>query len=142
MADTKVDDKVKQGPTVTPPEALDVTTETEQARPRDLSDTELSISSAQAADEPTLAPPEIQGAQVGDGITAWQSDKRIGALFTINQIRNSWIYINGIGWKKLVNNSDSAIVAMSMISAHAKQLTSRVDYREEADGMVYEVYAW
>jgi hypothetical protein len=29
-----------------------------------------------------------------------------------------------------------------MISAHAKQLTSRVDYREEADGMVYEIYAW
>jgi hypothetical protein len=143
MADTKVTDGAKS-PTLSPPEAsVGLTeTETEQARPRDLSEAELSITSTQALDEPSLSPPEIQGAQASEGITAWQSDKRIGALWTINQIRNSWVYVNGVGWRMLVNNSDSAVQALSMISAHAKQLTSRVDYREEADGMVYEIYAW
>jgi len=111
-------------------------------RPRELSELELSITEGQGSDEPTLAPPEIEGGQSIAGITAWQADKRVGALWGINQVRNSWVFVTGVGWRKLVNNSDSAIVALTMLSAHAKQLNSRVDYREEADGMVYEIYAW
>jgi len=144
MANTKATEKVEASPTETPPGAVDLTigTETEPERPRELSEAEIAITAGQRSDEPALAPPELSGAQGAEGITAWQSDKRIGALWTINQVRNSWVSINGIGWRKLVNNSDSAIVAMSMLAAHAKQMTSRVDIREEADGMVYEIYAW
>ena len=57
----------------------------------------------------------------GAGVTAWLNDKRITGLWSINQNRNSWVYVNGIGWKKLANNSDSAIVALSMLSAHARE---------------------
>jgi hypothetical protein len=142
VANTNVQ-KTAETPTVNPPEEVDLTTiEAEPARPRELSDAELVITAPRVADEPTLAPPEIRAAEAGEGIAAWQSDKRIGALWTINQVRNSWLFVNGVGWRKIVNNSDSATVAMSMISAHAKYLGTRVDYREEADGMVYEIYAW
>lgn len=146
MADNKsagitVEGKV-DSPTASPPGSVDLTTETEQDRPRDLSEAELSIVSTQAAEAPTLTPPEVTAAEAAGGITAWQSDKRIGALWTINQVRNSWISITGVGWRRLIHNSDSAVVAMTMLSAHAKQMATRVDYREEADGMIYEIYAW
>jgi hypothetical protein len=81
-------------------------------------------------------------AGVAAGVSAWQNSKRITALWSINQNRNSWIAIDGTGWKKLVNNSDSAIVALTMLSAHAREKGSVVNYREESDGMIYEMYVW
>lgn len=78
----------------------------------------------------------------GGGITAWLGDKRVSALWGINQNRNSWVYIVGVGWKKLANNSDSAVVALTMLAAHAKQSQTNYSYREEADGMIHETYVW
>lgn len=89
---------------------------------------------------PSLQPAASVGA--GAGVTAWLNDKRITGLWSINQNRNSWVYVNGIGWKKLANNSDSAIVALSMLSAHAREKDSAVNYREESDGMIREIYVW
>ena len=79
---------------------------------------------------------------VTGGISAWQNNKRVNALWSINQNRNSYASISGIGWKKLVNNSDSAIVALTMLSSHARENNSPVNYREEGDGMIYEMYVW
>jgi len=76
------------------------------------------------------------------GVTAWLNNKKINGLWSINQNRNSWIGVSGIGWKKLANNSDSAIVALTMLSAHALEKGSVVNYREESDGMIHEIYVW
>jgi len=76
------------------------------------------------------------------GIAAWLNNKKINGLWSINQNRNSWIGVSGIGWKKLANNSDSAIVALTMLSAHALEKGSVVNYREESDGMIHEIYVW
>jgi hypothetical protein len=48
---------------------------------------------------------------------------------------------SGIGWKKLANNSSTAIVALTMLGAHAREKASRVDYREESS-MIREMYVW
>ena len=71
----------------------------------------------------------------------WQQNKRIVALWTINQNRNAWIGTDGT-WKKLANNSDSAIVALMLLSSHAREKGSVVNYREESDAMVHELYVW
>jgi hypothetical protein len=84
--------------------------------------------------------PLTQG--VSAGITAWNSNKQITALWSINENRNSWVGIGGIGWKKLSNNSDSAIVALTLLSAHAREKGSTVHYRDESDGMIHEMYVW
>jgi len=73
-------------------------------------------------------------------ITAWHNNKRITRLWSINQNRNSWVGVSGIGWKKLANNSDSAIVALTMLSAHAREKGSVVNYR--SDGMIHQMYVW
>jgi hypothetical protein len=76
------------------------------------------------------------------GASTWQNNKRFNALWSINQNRNSWVGVDGIGWKKLMNNSDSAIVALTVLAAHAREKGSAVNYREESDGMIYEMYVW
>ncbi len=79
---------------------------------------------------------------VASDVSAWQNDKRINGLWSISENRNSWVGVAGIGWKKLANNSDSAIVALTMLSAHAHEKESPVYYREESDGMIHEMYIW
>jgi len=92
---------------------------------------------------PTRVPPGQAAAITADGgVTGWLGDKRVSALWSINQTRNSWVGIAGVGWKKLSNVSDSAIVAMTILGSNAKQTQTRFDYREEADGMIHEIYLW
>ena len=31
---------------------------------------------------------------------------------------------------------------MTMLSSNAKQMQNRFDYRDEADGMIHEIYLW
>jgi hypothetical protein len=90
------------------------------------------------------AAPTVQplGEGVSAGIGAWNNSKKVTGLWSINQNRNSWAFVDGVGWKKLANNSDSAIVALSMLAAHAREKNSTVNYRDEADGMVHEMYVW
>jgi len=88
------------------------------------------------------AAPSPQVTEDEAGITAWQNNKRINRLWSINQNRNSWVGVSGIGWKKLANNSDSAIVALTMLGAHAREKGSYVRYREERDRMIHEMYVW
>lgn len=99
--------------------------------------------SAGAAGAGGSAPSFIpEGGTKSEGITAWQNDKRITGLWTINETRNSWVYVTGIGWKKLSNNIDSATVALTMLGGSARQTNTPVNYRDEADGMIHEMYVW
>lgn len=76
------------------------------------------------------------------GVAAWLNNKKLNGLWSINQDHNSWIGVQGIGWKKLSDSSDSGIVALTMLSAHAFEKGSVVNYREESDGKVHEMYVW
>jgi len=92
---------------------------------------------------PSLTPTSLASAEAGgDALTTWNSNKRVTALWAINQNRNSWAYIAGVGWKKLANNSDSAVVALTILAAHAKQSQTNYNYRDESDGMIHETYVW
>jgi hypothetical protein len=93
---------------------------------------------------PTMTPPQqAQGGASTGGIGAWTNNHKVTALWSINQNRNSWIYLENVGWRRLASNSDSAIVALSILAAHAKQTqTPYYNGREEADGMIHECYVW
>lgn len=94
---------------------------------------------SQANAMPTLAPPQEV---VGSGVTAWVNNQHVNGLWSINENRNVWVHIANVGWKKLANGSDSAIMAFTILSAHAKQQQATYNYREEADGMIHEMYVW
>jgi hypothetical protein len=74
--------------------------------------------------------------------TTWQSQKTIVNQWTINQDRNSWIGVAGIGWQKLSTASDSGCVSLTMLSSNALISKASVNYRQEADGMVHEIYVF
>ncbi|MFT7724792.1 MAG: hypothetical protein QM788_18495 [Roseateles sp.] len=117
-----------QAPSLTPPQA---------------DDTSDSAGSGAADGAPTLTPDSLNASGDGDGgITAWNNDKRVTALWSMNQNRNAWVHVNGVGWKKLANNSDSAVMALTLLGAHAKQAQAPYNYRDEADGMIHEAYVW
>ena len=93
---------------------------------------------------PTLVPPteaDIEAA-AGNGIAAWHNGKKITALWSNSSNRNSYIAVEGMGWKKLSNANDSCVVSMTMLATHAEQTNANVNIRIEADGMVHEIYVW
>lgn len=118
-----------------------------ESKPTQLSDALLSGGAIAAETAgPTQQPPAALGGAVGIGAgvgaSVWVSGKQVNALWAINENRNSWIGVTGVGWVKLANNSDSAIVALTMLGANAKLTQGTVNYRQEADNMIYEMYVW
>jgi hypothetical protein len=113
------------------------------SQPKDLTADQIAMSAATVAGDakPTVLPPAQATSGMG-GIATWQSGMKITALWSINQNRNAWIFVNGVGWKKLANNSDTAVVALNMLSASARLTQTAVNYRDEADGMIHEIYVW
>ena len=95
------------------------------------------LAAAAAAAEGTAA-----AADGGIGASVWVNGKKVNALWAINQNRNSWISVVGVGWVKFANNSDSAIVAFTMLGADAKLTQGTVNYRQESDNMIHEIYVW
>lgn len=106
----------------------------------DLGEVTTAVGAATGEALPSGEPPALTTGN--GGVTAWVNNQKINALWSINQHRNSWISIAGVGWKKLANNSDTAVVALSILGANAKQAQGPVNFREEADKMVHEMYVW
>lgn len=149
-------------PTETPPGTRAKTTKGQAAAagttgtagtssPKPITDDQLAdVLEAEAEIEgrPTLDPSSVAG-----GVTAqteavaaitgtWRSGATVTALWSINEVRNAWFHAPGIGWKKIYNGRDGSFRALVALAAHARQTGRPINFREEADGMVYEIYAW
>ncbi|NYT01871.1 MAG: hypothetical protein GKC10_03835 [Methanosarcinales archaeon] len=71
----------------------------------------------------------------------WQNGKKIIGLWAINENRNAWVYVQGLGWRKLADNFDSVVINLMTMSAHAKGKESSVNFREDGN-MIKEMYVW
>ena len=96
---------------------------------------------------PAGGPPGTAGAAAAmvtsDGIgSTWHNGVTVDALWVVNEVRNAWMRVAGVGWKKLYNGRDGAFTALAILAAQARQTGKTINYREEADGMVYEIYLW
>jgi len=91
-------------------------------------------------------PPAAGAAEVtpatGSATGTWQSGVTVDALWSINQIRNAFMHVVNIGWVKIFNGSDGAFTALTALASQARQTGRTVTYRQEADGMVHEIYLW
>jgi len=86
---------------------------------------------------PTAMP---RSAASGGGAGAtWHSNVQITSLWSINQDRNSWIYVSG-SWAQLSNTSESGFMALTILASVAKQLQLPVNCRQDSDGMIHEIY--
>jgi hypothetical protein len=92
----------------------------------------------------SMAAPSLKpSAAVAGGIAAaWHSNVHVDGLWSINQDRNSWVYLDNGGWKKLSTQSPSGIVALTMVAAHAYEKHSVSSLYEADDGQISQLYVW
>ena len=118
--------------------------ETQASVPTLAVETIKSSSTANASGSvPSLNPPfESSGApDAGFGAGIWHNDKRVNALYTTNETRNSWMSVVGTGWVKLANNIDSANEAFTVLATSAKVKISPVNYCLDNE-QVTQIYVW
>ena len=99
--------------------------------------------SAKVENRPAQDPPSqlaVQEKGIGAG---WQTNKKVLGFWSIcSDQRNAYMYVDGIGWRKFADNSDSAIMAFNIIAAHAKVTGKGANYYEGDDGKVNTLYVW
>jgi hypothetical protein len=75
----------------------------------------------------------------------WQNNRRIIGLWTNNQAVNAWVYVDGLGWRKLTNPDDDVTLAMLALCVHAKADNRPVNFFEVGTGgniEIQEIYVW
>jgi hypothetical protein len=98
---------------------------------------------AEPSAEPALSPPGAPqaAAPAATAAAAWQSNKKILALWTNNTDRNGYAYVDGVGWKRLATNSDGVHEALLTLASSAR-LAGSITYPEAADNLIHEIYLW
>jgi hypothetical protein len=92
-----------------------------------------------AAAAPTLQP----GAAVSaDGIGLWQTNQHVDALYSTYAARFSWMHVASGPWRRFSPVSDSGVAALALLAAHARDRGRPVNFREEADQLIHEMYVW
>ena len=136
----------KNTPTLKPP-ATGTTSEVDvpgTSAPAAISDEQIATLVAESTPlaSPTLLPPGVS-AETAEAVTAtWRSNVKIDALWSIDETRNAWVRVVGLGWRKLYNGRDGSYLALTTLAAQARQTNRPANLREEADGMIYEIYLW
>jgi hypothetical protein len=115
------------------------------APPRELQDLAGDLiagaTAAGAEAAPTLQPPAAAVA-AGEGVGLWVTNKHIDALYSTYAARFSWMHVAGSVWRRFSPASDSGVAALALLAAHARDRGRPVNYREEADQLVHEMYVW
>lgn len=110
-----------------------------------LSDSALAALVESTTSGPTLSPPVASaGATTGEAAATatWRTNVTIDALWSIDETRNAFMHVVGLGWRKVFNGRDGAFQALVMLASQARQTGRPCNLREEADGMIYEIYLW
>jgi hypothetical protein len=77
-----------------------------------------------------------------DIIMAWLNNKKITGLYSYGpQNRNSYIYVESIGWKPLWSDHDCQSESMTVMAAHARNENRPVNLLEE-NGKIKTIYVW
>lgn len=136
-------------PTESPPDSAAAAGEGNGAgtveAPRDLDELASDLIASAAAGtlevEPTLQPPTAAGIGA-DGVGLWLTNKQVDALYSTYAARFSWMHVAGGPWRRFSPVSDSGVAALALLAAHARDRGRPVNYREEADQLIHEMYVW
>jgi C1A family cysteine protease len=71
----------------------------------------------------------------------WQNNKRVVGLWTIDQDRNAWACIDGIGWKRVSFDNDNVFFDMLNLLVMAKAANRPINYYE-LGGVIKQVYVF
>jgi C1A family cysteine protease len=71
----------------------------------------------------------------------WQSNKHVVGLWTINENRNAYVFIDGIGWKKISPDNDNIFFDMLSQLAAAKATGRPINFFEVQD-VIKQIYVF
>jgi C1A family cysteine protease len=76
-----------------------------------------------------------------DGVaeTGWQNGKKVVGLWTIDQDRNAFAYIDGLGWRKVAPDNDNIFFDLLTLLATAKAGDRPVNIYQD-NGVIRQVY--
>jgi hypothetical protein len=132
------------GPSLAPPSELSASVaETAGLSAPTMTGEQLAAMAVEATAAPTLTPPAAAEVAAEAGVAAtWRSNVKIDALWSIDETRNAFVHVVGLGWRKIYNGRDGAFQALVSLASQARQTNRIVNLREEADGMICEIYVW
>jgi hypothetical protein len=92
----------------------------------------------------SLTAPSLRpgGTSAGAVAATWQNNVHVLGMWSINQDRNAFAYLDTVGWRGLSGASPSALVAMNMLAAHAFQTGAIASMHEADDGRISQLYVW
>jgi C1A family cysteine protease len=76
---------------------------------------------------------------IGIAETGWIRDTRIIGLWTNNQDRNAWVYVQNLGWRKISSENDNIHIDMLVQLTSAKAAGRRVDLYQE-NSVIKQIY--
>jgi hypothetical protein len=81
----------------------------------------------------------VDGVVLPEEVGAWQRNKRIQGLWTIDQERNAWVFARDLGWRRISPSSESVFSTLLMQLTTAKAAQRPVDFLEQ-DQVITQVY--
>ncbi|MFT3943043.1 MAG: hypothetical protein QM705_04365 [Ancrocorticia sp.] len=91
---------------------------------------------------PTLVPPSEAVDESELSAKATISGKAITALYSDAFNRNFWLHVNGVGWKKVSQATDSGATSIALIGALAKAMNRAPTMNDDASGIVQDIVVW
>jgi C1A family cysteine protease len=71
--------------------------------------------------------------------TGWLNNTRVIGLWTIDQDRNAWAYLNGIGWRRIAWDNDNILIDLLRLLAAAKEGGRPVNVYQD-NGVIKQIY--
>jgi len=136
-----------KGTPTLPPPSVDGVSDVDApggSAPTALSDLQIALRVVEATPltGPALTPPTVAAEAAGEITGTWRTNVKIDALWSIDETRNAWVRVVGLGWRRIYNGRDGSFQALLTLAGQARQTNRPVNVREEADGMIYEIYLW
>lgn len=102
--------------------------------------TTTSVHSVPTLDGPTSM--AAAAADSGDAAAAAWAVGVVDALWSIDETRNGWLRIVGVGWRKVFAGGDNAYLAMMLLGAQSRQTGSPIHAFVADDNQIHTIYLW
>lgn len=86
-------------------------------------------------------PPQVDVQGVSAPAAGWVYGRVITHLWSYDASTGVWVWVDGIGWKRLSPNSEFGHTHMTLLATMATHGNLTVDYHEDASGRIDQVLA-
>ncbi|MGQ0839331.1 hypothetical protein [Actinokineospora sp.] len=131
---TTVARRARKSPAIAPPEPIAVDAAVAPPTPAGIdacTTAEVRVDSA-----PVPPPLDAQGAPAAGIAAGWVLNRTITHLWSYDATTGGWVWVDGIGWKRLSPASESGHSHMTMLATMATHDNLAVDYHEDASGRI------